>query len=176
MHADDAARIAELESLVDQGLQLLTRASKRIAEIRGSAEARRPEQESACTRCKTVMPVSEFPPRADGSPREMCGECVDSYFGRRPVPGSAHTAGNRSEYGYRFACREAHGNPENTTCHLCGNPNGADAHVDHLTPLSKGGTDNPSNLRWAHPRCNLSRNNKPLTDTQLSRIYGEAEQ
>ena len=44
------------------------------------------------------------------------------------------------------------------TCHLCGGA-GADT-VDHLVPLSMGGTHDPSNLRVAHRYCNISAGNK----------------
>ena len=32
--------------------------------------------------------------------------------------------------------------------------------VDHLVPVSKGGTDDPSNLRWACRTCNCARGNR----------------
>lgn len=88
-------------------------------------------------------------------------------------------ARRRANSGYRKACRQAHGEPEATVCHLCGLPNDADAWVDHLHPQSRadeyaGDIHEPSNLRWAHAACNISRGNKPLTSIQLSRIYGEA--
>jgi 5-methylcytosine-specific restriction endonuclease McrA len=43
-----------------------------------------------------------------------------------------------------------------TTCHLCGQ-DGANT-ADHLTPRSKGGSDDvEANLRPAHRSCNIAR-------------------
>ena len=32
--------------------------------------------------------------------------------------------------------------------------------VDHIIPVSKGGTDDPQNLRWSCRSCNCSRGNR----------------
>lgn len=32
--------------------------------------------------------------------------------------------------------------------------------IDHITPLSKGGTHDPSNVQLSHYRCNLRRGNR----------------
>lgn len=55
-------------------------------------------------------------------------------------------------------------------CHICGNPGATTA--DHIIPVSLGGTDNPSNLRAAHPYCNRVRGNGPIT-TARQRVLGE---
>ena len=34
--------------------------------------------------------------------------------------------------------------------------------VDHLIPVSRGGTDTPSNLAPMHQRCNAAKRNDPL--------------
>ena len=51
-------------------------------------------------------------------------------------------------------------------CHICGQP-GADA-VDHVIPVSRGGTNHRDNLRPAHhntgQRCNRVKGNKPHAD------------
>lgn len=43
-------------------------------------------------------------------------------------------------------------------CHYC-HEYARDGHVDHIVPLSKGGTDALENLVWACPSCNLSKAN-----------------
>lgn len=53
------------------------------------------------------------------------------------------------------AIRVAQGN----RCYLCG-VELLQYHVDHFIPLSKGGTNEPGNLRLACPKCNLSKGAK----------------
>jgi 5-methylcytosine-specific restriction endonuclease McrA len=60
-------------------------------------------------------------------------------------------------------------------CHICQNPIDLSAprqcgkpgwdngfHIDHLYPLSKGGTDSLDNVRPAHGRCNVIKGAKVL--------------
>jgi 5-methylcytosine-specific restriction endonuclease McrA len=53
------------------------------------------------------------------------------------------------------AIRIAQGNH----CYLCGKKLKG-FHIDHFIPLSKGGTNDPGNLRLACPKCNLSKGGK----------------
>lgn len=51
-------------------------------------------------------------------------------------------------------------------CHYCGKAFVDRAyHVDHMTPLSRGGTNWPSNLALACPACNLSKHD--MTDQEF---------
>ncbi len=45
-------------------------------------------------------------------------------------------------------------------CYYCHIKMGRDYHVDHVIPLSRGGSNDPSNLVLACPHCNLSKNSK----------------
>lgn len=45
-------------------------------------------------------------------------------------------------------------------CYYCGVVVGDTYHVDHIVPLSRGGTDNPDNLVISCPRCNQRKNNR----------------
>lgn len=46
-------------------------------------------------------------------------------------------------------------------CATCGLPFGDDGyHVDHFIPLSRGGSNDPSNLKLLHPTCNLKKGAK----------------
>ena len=46
------------------------------------------------------------------------------------------------------------------TCQYCGNDEHALMTVDHVIPISKGGTDEDSNLISACQRCNYSKGNR----------------
>lgn len=62
---------------------------------------------------------------------------------------------------------------QGTTCWLCGT-GGANT-ADHVTPRSKGGTDNQANLRPAHKRCNSARSNRdPFMPDPLPLARGPA--
>jgi 5-methylcytosine-specific restriction endonuclease McrA len=53
-------------------------------------------------------------------------------------------------------------------CHLCGgrvsrsrqHPDPLCASLDHVVPVSRGGTNDPSNLRLAHLRCNCAKGDR----------------
>lgn len=47
----------------------------------------------------------------------------------------------------------------NSICHYCGKF-ASRGHVDHVVPLSRGGSDDLSNLVWACRACNLSKHDK----------------
>jgi hypothetical protein len=45
-------------------------------------------------------------------------------------------------------------------CYWCGKPVGASYHVDHVIPLTRGGSNGPENLVISCPTCNLRKGNK----------------
>lgn len=49
------------------------------------------------------------------------------------------------------------------SCTYCGDTSGP-FHLDHIFPVSKGGTNAPSNLTLACQRCNLSKGDKTLRE------------
>ncbi len=49
-------------------------------------------------------------------------------------------------------------------CYYCKTPLGKSWHLDHKIPLSKGGSNWPSNLCCACPNCNLRKNARPFWD------------
>ncbi len=78
----------------------------------------------------------------------LAGPWKDRHGVRCPPHAEAHESKRRKAYkapAYRAT-------PTGGVCWLCGKP-GADT-KDHVRPLSKGGTNDPSNLRPAHRACN----------------------
>ena len=63
--------------------------------------------------------------------------------------------------GRRSAVLELHG----SRCHLCGGVvEPRNLHVDHVIPISKGGTSALANLRPAHAACNLAKGDRLLAE------------
>lgn len=53
-------------------------------------------------------------------------------------------------------------------CHICGKPcDPNNWHLDHLIPLSIGGTHEPKNVAVSHPRCNMVRGNRGAAQLRL---------
>ncbi len=53
-------------------------------------------------------------------------------------------------------------------CGLCDLPMDAkDFHVDHWKPLSKGGSNDKSNLKLLHPKCNLTKHTKLPSELKI---------
>lgn len=62
-----------------------------------------------------------------------------------------------------------------TTCYLCGHEVDRDVgqgypespEIDHVVPLSRGGADEISNLRWTHARCNRWKGSRMVGELTL---------
>ncbi len=57
-------------------------------------------------------------------------------------------------------------------CRMHQSLQGASFHVEHIKPVSLGGTDDVDNLAWACPGCNLKKSNRvtvidPVTRTEV---------
>ena len=55
----------------------------------------------------------------------------------------------------------------NMICYLCGKIIFDKYHIDHIVPISKGGTNKKKNLALTHPICNRKKHNKFLWELEL---------
>ncbi|MBB4287503.1 HNH endonuclease [Roseospira goensis] len=67
---------------------------------------------------------------------------------------------SRRGYGTDWRRLRAELMPEGTRCRMCGKPA---AHLDHILPKSRGGTDDPSNLQ---PLCHKCHNRKTAAERE----------
>jgi hypothetical protein len=59
---------------------------------------------------------------------------------------------------------------DNYTCQYCGSKK-KPLHCDHIMPISRGGSNDPSNLIAACQRCNLSKHDKTLQEWRPSLVH-----
>jgi 5-methylcytosine-specific restriction endonuclease McrA len=52
---------------------------------------------------------------------------------------------------------------DNGICGICASQIKDDFHVDHIVPLSRGGSHSYDNTQIAHPRCNLSKGSRTVS-------------
>ncbi len=64
---------------------------------------------------------------------------------------------------------------DGATCQYCGTEAQV-GHVDHVIPLSKGGTDTIDNLAWSCRPCNLSKSTKTLDEWEYRPGSGPAKE
>jgi 5-methylcytosine-specific restriction endonuclease McrA len=123
--------------------------------------------------------------RYDRSKSATCGHCASPFMGRSDKPArfcspacARDAQGRRDTPRFRItpAKRSAIYERDNGKCMICLEPTDANAHpqsdwyptLDHVTPQSQGGTDDPDNLRTAHRWCNSVRGDlRWYTDADL---------
>lgn len=121
-----------------------------------------PDDVKSCSRCGEVKPISEFYVRS--RPRRAflahCKAChklwATPHRELSPYTKSwVNFARAARLRGIPFSLRQLRdGMGEPGDCHLCGDPVGTDASIDHVIPVSRGGGNGLENLRWSHGRCN----------------------
>ncbi len=85
----------------------------------------------------------------------------------RPMPCPEHTvARRRGQRQQRISKRMRAAQP---WCTYCGSPN--DLTIDHIVPLSQGGSNAVDNLTVACRRCNTSKHNSLVTAPPRSETY-----
>ena len=91
-------------------------------------------------------------------------ESARKWLAEHPIEARLHMQARRSKTrGIKIVKEEIH-NWESRICGICNQPIDGDFHIDHIIPLSKNGPHHVNNLQLAHPKCNLSKNNKLTLD------------
>lgn len=126
----------------------------------------------ACRLCGRGKPADQFV-TSKGKQSSACATCrrkkqqqhIKNYYRRLP-PDKRHTLTHKrraESYGVEHAeySRTAILARWGHRCAYCSAPA---SHLDHVEPLSKGGTDTESNIVPACARCNLSKGAKTLAE------------
>jgi len=126
-----------------------------------------------CRLCKREKPASDFLAGKAKKPSSTCAGCRKklsdrhrrNYYAKLP-PDKRHTLTHKKRaetYGVEHSeySRTAIMHRWAYTCAYC--PAFAE-HMDHVMPLSKGGTDTESNMLPACASCNLSKGAKTLAE------------
>lgn len=125
------------------------------------------QQSKICVRCGQMKLVTEFfsAPRDKNKKRPHCKSCHNK--GRAPdSPWAVVSIALRQRHGSSPgvpSLRKHLGVPD--ICYLCGgNVEWGEAEVDHIVPVSKGGSGEVENLRWTHRECNRAKGSFTLDE------------
>jgi 5-methylcytosine-specific restriction endonuclease McrA len=126
-----------------------------------------------CPLCGRERPADDFLAGKARKPSRACGSCrtkrraahIKNYY-RQLSPDERHTATHRrraESYGV------AHEEYSRTAIlrrwrYRCAYCDGRASHLDHVVPLSRGGTDTEANIVPACASCNLSKGAKTLAE------------
>lgn len=145
--------------------------SKRVNEENGTAK---------CSKCKEWKPVSEFVKGVNGRPHSYCLLCSRKWFEdrRRKNGVPPKRVSNEESIARRKAYKREHNRisvhnrraagkmpgrfdigrmlcEQDARCAYCGDLLSNGYHIDHKTPVSRGGTNGPENLHLTCAKCNL---------------------
>lgn len=138
-------------------------------------------QTKACSRCGLVYSLdrSNFgqkkETKKDGTStirfRSECRRCMSA---RTKAYDAANPSAAKARVDRRAARVDAHlpmprDLPQvrvalSDRCRFCGKPLAGKGHVDHLTPVARGGTNRLPNLTLCCPECNLAKTSKTLEE------------
>lgn len=120
--------------------------------------------EAQCPQCGETFLPDNF-----GRPRLFCSDrCVRRYW--------RHTRDARQRGAFVApVSRAAILERDNQTCQICGkrvrldvqSPHPLSVSLDHIIPLAKGGTHEPSNVQLAHFRCNVIKSDRGYGQLRL---------
>jgi len=116
-----------------------------------------PDQTKCCNICNRILPLTEEFFLKKRAREEFCRYCKDCMRARSRKRRAlkAQATGSFSENDVRRQYES-----QNGKCWWCGKLVGDTYHVDHRVPLSRGGSDDATNIVIACPHCNMSKGAK----------------
>lgn len=137
----------------------------------------------ACKDCGRVLPVTrdyfgQYKNSKKGGAakigfRNSCRECMAANTAKHSASNleqraeraerRAHQV-NRNGGAYSDADIQRIKNLLMNKCRFCGDPLGTTPHIEHLTPVSRGGSSDPRNITLSCGKCNLAKTNKTLSE------------
>lgn len=166
------ARTREHRLALQQAERDKTRDERRArhdAKMAAKREVLKARTEKPCWRCHVVKPLIQFvsdPRRIDGR-GYLCYDCRVTVQQRRPVCRAKQRVYNakrralleQAEGTYTVADIARLYDNQDASCFYC-HVHLTRLHVDHKTPLSRGGSNWPANLCLTCPRCNVRKCDK----------------
>ncbi|HQU83931.1 MAG TPA: HNH endonuclease signature motif containing protein [Pyrinomonadaceae bacterium] len=134
--------------------------------------------EKKCSKCQTVKPISCFTKHArtaDGF-RYQCNECLSEFRKtleyqnqNRKHKHTRRARENNAEGSFTADDVSKIYHSQKGCCKYCLVEVGNDYHLDHIIPISRGGTNYPENLQILCETCNLRKAKK--TPEEFFQIY-----
>lgn len=129
----------------------------------------------ACKKCGQVKPLTTeyFNLLSTGNWRWTCKKCMAAASRRHHQENPEMTAERRARYNANLRAASGSYNEDDIRrirerlgdrCAYCGAPLHNAGDVEHMTPLSRGGTNDSGNLTLACVPCNRDKNNKTATE------------
>lgn len=117
------------------------------------AELRWAIEEHRCPKCDLVKPSIEFYRYPDGRFSGYCKRCDHA---RRLKYENTRRARKVQAF-VEVVDPAVVAKRDRLRCHICKRKIGGTFHLDHVVPLSKGGAHSYSNVKLAHPHCNVQK-------------------
>lgn len=124
-----------------------------------------------CTKCHEAKPATTefYNLLPSGNWRGTCKSCMAENSRKHHATNPQQTAARRTKYKQNLESAEGIHTPADIEairlslqdkCNYCGSPLNGQGEIDHKTPLSKGGSNWPSNLTLACLTCNRDKHSK----------------
>lgn len=145
-----------------------------------------------CAKCREWKPIANFVKGVGGRPHSYCKPCSAAWFAARrgvapedrkryrpafKLTDEQRRQNKRDSNRRQHMARRAAGKKpdkldigkilclQDMRCAYCGQAISDSYHIDHKDPVSRGGTNDPSNLQATCPKCNMAKG--AMTDEEF---------